>query len=250
MPENVENTLRQIRNAVRFHREVSAKPSHQGDYYRLDRSDAAGYFAIHPKWEKIIWSYFKDLHNKGEEVVHVDICGRATAENLGASRSYCFPFKKNQFREIFAGPRDVFIEGDIFRTRDFKKLINRLKLDNATPNLVTFEPVAGLGIYYPYDEMDEKLPKYCAVTYGQLEKRFRTIFGLLKPGGYIYLDRPFQLDGVEDFLRGRSAEQYELSLQLKRITDDFNCKFEVVKETTGLYFLIRKHLKAKKRKTQ
>jgi len=228
--------FRQIRETIKLHNSIS-KNKDPDDNYRLDRYNVNSYFDIHEKWRDKICSYFHELHDAGEKVVHVDICGRATARSLGADISYCFSFKTPLFRSILE-PNNVFIDGNIFNTSDFSSLINRLRKDNARPALVTFEPVAGLQDYHL---LAEHVPDYMKITYGQLEKRLTDMIGILRPGGYIYLERPFQFGTLADSFLRKDQKDYEISLSLKKISRLEKCRIEISSVIGGPYFLINKN---------
>lgn len=231
----------QIRKAIESHKQRSNENRPHDDEYRVDRYDASRYFAPHPKWGNQIREYFQELHNRNEEVVHVDVCGRATAEKLGADKSYCFSLKTPGVRKIVSEPNNVFIDGDIFNTEDFSNLIERLKQDNISPALVTFEPMAGLNRYEPMHNAEN--PIYENVTYGQLEKRLEKIVAILKPGGYVYLEKPFQSNGTADFIRRIPQKQWEITLNIKKLAERLKCKIKIATEISGPYFLIQKPLK-------
>lgn len=234
-------TFGQIRNAIRHHRKISEQKYPNDEHYQVDRSHTSLYFSQHRKWEEKIRSYFKELHKRGKQAVHVDICGRTIADDLGADRSYCFALKMSEYQDIISraisDADNVFIEGDLFNTRDFSKLIQRLKEDGIHPALVTFEPIVGLQQYDPFTIRD---PNYKEVTYGQLEKRLKTMIAISLPGGYIYLDKPFQSDGTADFFKGKCQKDYEISLRLKRIARQQKCRIEIGQEFSGPYFLLNK----------
>ena len=230
----------QIREAVKHYRKTT-EINRCDDYYPVDRYHAAGYFETNKKWKEIIRAYFGGLHNKGKEVVHVDICGRATAESLGADRSYCFSLKTPKHRRrvsrALSDADNVFIEGDLFSTPDFLNFMNRLKEDNVHPALVTFEPIVGLQGYNP---LGVAIPEYPETTYGLLEKRLKTMIEILQSGGYVYLGKPFQTDGLADFVQGKREKDYEISLHLKKIARQQKCRIAINEEFNGPYFLINK----------
>jgi hypothetical protein len=234
-------TFREIKMVVRNCWHESKQGRESGDYFRgCDRSNAALYFINHPKILRTICKYFQSIKDVGGEVVHVDICGRASAEVLGASKSYCFSLLTPRERKMFSSPENVFIDGDIFSTKDFTRLVKRLKQDSVIPSLVTFEPVAGLQKYnflLKYESLGR------AVLYNQLEKRLRVIINILRPGGYIFMGRAFQGEDTRDFINREPLEQYEKTLFLKRITKDLKCSVQAIRDPYGPYYLIRKHLK-------
>ncbi|MES3005447.1 MAG: hypothetical protein V4664_00710 [Patescibacteria group bacterium] len=229
-----------IRKAVEIHTDISDE-KRERDHYDLDRVSTSEYFKLHPKWEKGIKTFFGKLHEKGEGVAHVDICGRTDARSLGSDVSYCFSLKASDIRKSAADKSTIFIDGDIFNPNDFDLLIKRLKEDGVSPALVTFEPVAGLQSHFP--EFKKEVPMYEKVTYGQLEKRFRQIINILKPGGYVYIAKPFQFLGIEDFLRNKLKEEYEMSIRMKELASEEGCTIEISSELGGPYYLVRKPIR-------
>ena len=114
--------------------------------------------------------------------------------------------------------------------------------DNARPALVTFEPVAGLG---SYQWGDKYVSNYKSITYGRLEKRLVEMIHILRPGGYIYLERPFQMEGLAEFFQSKSQKDYDISIHLKKIARQQKCTIEISSCIGGPYFLLNKSFKAK-----
>jgi hypothetical protein len=218
-----------IRKALGYQRGVS-ETSSQKDEYPLDRHDAENYFWLQKEWKQEIVEYFNTLHSQGKDVVYVDICGRASAKNLGADRSYGFSLKTPEARREQSEAGDTFIDGDIFDSKAFASFLAFLKEKGDQPNFVTFEPAAGLKDYNPLNVPTEEGEKYKEVVYQQLEKRLVDMIEILKPGGYVYLSRPFQK--IENFVFD----------EIKRIVTDSGCEIEMSNTAAGPQFLIRKPL--------
>jgi|SRR5271168_2944511 len=235
--ENFES----VRKAVEHHNEISDE-RRDTDEYRLDRYDASEYFALFPKWKKTIEKYFAKLHNKGEEVVHLDVCGRADAQRMGADKSYLFSLKASEYRKDLSRPNNIFVDGDVFNPNDVRALTKKLEEDNISPALITFEPVAGLQAHDP-TLGHEDIPEYEAITYAQLGKVFGRMIRILKPGGYFYIAKPFQSMGISDFLQRLPQEQFEMSKKIKEMSADAECEVEVGKDIGGPYFLIHKPIR-------
>lgn len=229
-----------VRKAIEFHKRTS-DVGRQDDTYRLDRNDAEDYFGILPKWRSKLINYFDSLHEQGEKVVHVDICGRASARSLGADKSYFLSLNPGEFRKAISHKGDVFIDGDVFSPKDFLRLKKRLEEDGARPALVTFKPVAGLQNYFGAGMKVEGVPNYKEITHARLEKRLEEVVAILRPGGYVFLERPFQFDsGFINALEGKSQNEFDISIALKRIAKRLKCKIEIASVITGPYFLLHK----------
>ncbi len=228
----------QVRKTIDFHHSVFPKKM-ENDYYRLDRSSAINYFDIHPTWKKKIQLYFQTLRDQKEQAVSVDICGRAHGESLGSHKSYSFSINPSDICKIFAPKSQVFFSGDIFNSNNFAEFLTLIKDDK--PALVTFEPVAGLQTYGPEIKI-EGAPQYKEITYNILAKRLCDIISIVRPGGYVYLEKPFQFD-ADHFINALSQKpknQFTLCLAMKKIARKMKCKIEISPDVGGPYFLIKK----------
>ncbi len=242
------NKFGHVRSILKYQKKQSDRGRASGDYFRgCDRYKAYEYLERFPDLVRTVRGYSKSLREVGEEIVHVDICGRATGESLGANRSYCFSLQASEDRIGWAAKeKNILINGDIFSSRQFGFFINRLKQDKAEPAIITFEPVAGLGKYESFQDATG-MPKFKDICFRQLEKRFVALFELLKPGGYMFLGRAFQGQNISDWLSGKPTEEYATSLELKRITGKLKCRLQIIADPYGPYYFIRKHLKPKRR---
>jgi hypothetical protein len=239
-----------IRKALELHKKSTeeTREANNTDHYRVDRSNAERYFALHPEWQRKIKKYFQHIHSKGETVVYVDICGRASGDSLGADKTYCFSLKTPEMAKVFTSDNTSFIDGDIFNSKDFSNLLDKIEEGGVQPALVTFEPIVGLQAHTPDYTKKEVSENYKEATYQQLEKRLVDMIEILKPGGYVYLSRPFQFDdSARDFMQGKPVEEWSLSLQVKRVAGEHGCTVEVSGGLGGPYFLIKKLVRPKKK---
>lgn len=225
---------------MRYYASISAQKIDSGDYYRLDRNQTRQYFDIHKKW------FFKIkeslLKQKGKKI-HIDICGRTTACRMGFDASYCFSLKTSDFLKKISVNNHFFIDGDVFNPTEFNEFILFIKENKLYPSLVTFEPVAGLHEYGPYSVGVSKLTSnYPDFVYRYLKKRLEQVISILKPGGYIYLERPFQFDAdmMTEFLRGVPKNKMAISIAIKKIARLNKCTVEISHDCSGPYFLIHK----------
>lgn len=239
--------LGSIRKRVKEHREISNKEKDH-DYFRVDRAHTSGYFEILPEWRQKVRQFFHKVHEKGEKVVYVDVCGRTSADDLGADKSYCFSLQASEitksFRPIMSKTTE-FVDGDLFNAEDFDSLIQTLKERKESPALITFMPMAGLQSHGPRDSKSIE----AKVTYAMLEKRFRSLYSILKPGGFILLEKPFQMDSSNwaSFFRGVPQTEYEISKHFKKLAEELGFELSIESQTTGPYFLIRKPLRKKRK---
>lgn len=245
-------TRAEIRAVVEFHRAQAARGKRRTNPYKVDRRDAWQYLVLHKEWSKRIQKFLWGLRDQGVPAVYVDICGRARGEGLGADINYSFSL---QNKDHFIKYEDeVFIEGDLFNARDFGSFIRMLKENGHAPAFVTFEPVAGLQEHTPYkpehiewaltqgkEHSLSWVPKYIwAVTWQRLENNLRRLIEVLRPGGYIFLLRPFQLTDADEFFRRIPATEGRVARGVQRIVSEMRCTVEIVPSIVGPTCLIKK----------
>ncbi len=232
----------EIRKIIALLNATSKRRRATGEHYRLDRLDGSSYLDSFPKWQREITSYLSELRAKGEEPVYVDICGRAHGFTLGAVKCYSFSLQPipNYF---LPSEHKVMVEGNLFSGKDFNTFIQFLRNSGSRPAVVTFEPVAGLQYYTP----DVANGLFARIVYQRLESNLRRMYDLLLPGGFIYISRPFHLDGLREFFAGVPQEKSTLALQIQSFCQNRRCSLQINRSIFGPRFLIRKHLERKKR---
>jgi len=181
----------EIRKVMRYYNSVEMIKAEAGDHYRLDRNNTREYFFLHKEWYKKIEKYVNE--QKGSNLIHLDICGRTSARTMGFNESYCFALKTSELIKKFALKNHHFFNGSLFNPNKFKNFIKLIKDSGKFPSLVTFEPVAGLQDYGP-KVLIEGVSNYRDIVFTYLSKRLCQVVEILKPGGFIYMERPFQFD--------------------------------------------------------
>ncbi len=240
-----------IRKVLRYHKRKSERRRRTDDgYYRVNRLNASQYFffdnnefGIQSEWRKQVTSFFHQVHDQGQKVVYLDLCGEASARSLGADVSYTFSFQPYFTSELtnVIHPGVQKSDGDIFSLRDFSQMLQLIRDKGERLSLVTFDPIVGLQTHTPsHENKDEK-----AVIYGILEQRLRKVVELMVPGGFVYIGRPFQIDGLTDFLLKKRQSESDLSLHLQKIAASLKCSIEIAEVLTGPYFLLRKNKEGK-----
>jgi hypothetical protein len=240
------NSKSEVAKTIRYNRDITQRT--KNDHYRLNRFWAGGYFGIVPKWEKIIANYFKELHEQNEKAIYVDVCGRASASYLGADKNYQFCLQPYDHKiELFRD--EITVHGDIFNEKDYYSFLKLLRQNNDFPALITFLPVAGLQGYTPDEIFGDAPNMHSKVTYQRLKNNLRKSIEVLREGGYIFIDRPFQFGryaGAAEFMQRRPQDQYELSLWMKLFCKEMKCTLKVESNIGGPHFLIRKRRKARR----
>ncbi|MEK7228010.1 MAG: hypothetical protein AAB681_01485 [Patescibacteria group bacterium] len=239
------SSLGEIRKILEFYKNATKEAllSNRNDFYRVDRRDASGYFGIMPKWKQKIGEYLFQIRNLKQKVVHIDICGRACGRSLGADKSYCFSLLTSDFSKRLLPNSKILIDGDLFNPVDFSGFLKIIKKGRVAPAFVSFMPMAGLQSYGFSNGRDKVFPNYEKITYHVLAKRLKSIVQVLRPGGYVLLERPFQCVGLGDFLLGIPQEKSEFALLVKAFARKIKCSVEIHSDIGGPYFLLRKWLK-------
>lgn len=190
--------------------------------WEVYRSDASEYF-LSDEWQERVRNFFDKLHQNGEKAVYVDLCGTANGATLGADKSYGFSLQIPKNLETTS--KYVLIEGDIFSSKDFQKLLSQLKHDEQ-PALVTFEPYGGIqGHIRPTKdltsgEMPESEVKKAQAAYYKLGSNLKKLIEILKPGGFILIgDFGVLPDHLEEIV-------HALPQELESIARQANCSLE------------------------
>ena len=224
-----------LREQLAITEEVRRSNPH--DFYGLDRAFTYNYLSDFPKWREMVVDFFREIRDANEEVINVDLCGSATATSLGADRNYSFRLGEKYFS--FEDSSMTLVQGDIFNPRQFGEFIYRLREETEGVALATFFPVAGLQSYTPLERNKD-------VVYAQLAKRFRQVVEVLRPGGFFLMRRPFEIDGLKEFLSHIPQEENDLSLYVKQAAKDSGCTVRINPTIHGPHFLIRKRKKRSK----
>lgn len=226
-----------IRNLLIRNRSLAEKKSRGG--WLRDNTSIYDYFSQFEKFKKRVVRLSDDLAEQKLEFIHVDICGRADADCYGSDRSFLFALNIDDDPSFLQFRNATAYNGDIFRNRDCRGFIRLLRSLNVSPSLITFRPVAGLQRYdEPINGMDMEASR--AIVYRQLEKRLFLFHEVLKPGGLIFMERPFQNMGFVDFAKGLPQEEWEVSLQIKRASKKLRCGYEIAKSIDGPHYLLTK----------
>jgi hypothetical protein len=150
-------------------------------------------------------------------------------------------------RRIVHPKQDVIIDGDLFNMRDFYSFLALMRGRGDRPAFATFYPMAGLQNYTPWpSEKSRHTPLHPQITWQRLENNLRKLLQVMKPGGYVYLDRPFQLcdPDLGDWLfrRERNLEFKDFTSVkwIKAFCKGKKCSVEFERDITGMKFLLRK----------
>lgn len=237
------HTRTEVRNALNDISGITTRDASGANYYQLDRLDAAKYLWGMPEWKSAISEFFQGLLRLGEKVVYVDICGRSNAASLGADKNYSFSLQPTDHHGFRCGG-EVRVQGDIFSAKDFYSFVNLLRRNGDHPALVTFEPVAGLQSHAPR-LLDNPPTLQLEVTYQRLENNLRKMIQIVRPGGFIFLECPFQGMNFRDWFEKKPVEQYESSLWVKDFCTANKCDLQIVKTIVGPRYLLRKRMPRK-----
>lgn len=238
-----------MREAILWNRARSAEDYDKDPYiHRVDRKHC-DYMSLLPKWERKVQDYIWQLKQAGQRVVYADICGRTTAVERGADISYGFSLHASEMTRIVHPKQDILVDGDLFRMRDFYSFLALMRDKGDRPAFVTFNPMAGLQSYTP-SESDKYINTrlHPRVTWQRLANNLRHLLEVVRPGGYVYLDRPFQLAGTDtiDWLLKKELKDYQSAMWMKEFCKGKQCSVMVDRDISGLKFLLHKRNQRRK----
>ena len=238
LSKSPEYTLGNMRTIVRELQRTAQISLQIGEHYRLDRLNPFSYLDAFPRWHETIANYLRSLGQQGKSVVFADICGRASIPWVQAN--YSFSLQPIDFRSRLIGTTSV--EGDIFARHDFPRFIDLIAGQGHLPAWVTFNPVAGLqGYYLPKDIALAEL--HHAIVYKRLAQHLELLIRVLRPGGYVFLGRPFSFMYAREFLCRVPQEKYAACLWAKDFCRQHHCSLQIGPSMSGPYWLIRKWLR-------
>lgn len=214
----IKSTLRECRRVAELNDDV---------YPGCDRTSCWGYFSENGDLRSKVLGYIGLLPKSRKPIVHIDFGGRAHAFEFGADISYSFALNKNDGR--FGERNQIYFQGDFFNGKDFTRFLTTLREKEHFPSFVTFAPHAGFQ-EIPYNE----------VTKAILGKRFCQVVEIMNPGGLLYLERPFAISDISDFIRGLKQGEYELTLDVKKLSRKTGCRVQMSESIYGPRFLVQK----------
>jgi hypothetical protein len=239
-PFNTRAGLIRVLDKIRL---ISAREAatHDG-YYRVDRSDAWEYLWARDKWKKLVLAYFKEVRSEGDEVVYADICGRCNAFSMGVKTNYSFALQPAGYY-FLRSKRSIEVVGNIMHRVEFNRFVQRIKDDGHRLSFATFVPIVGLQPHIP--ELHDELHQH--VVYAHFAKCLAQLIGVMRPGGLIYLESPFQFMNFGDWFNKKPVEEYESSLWLKALCTRLGCSLSIDRSIGGPQYLIRTRRKRKKK---
>jgi hypothetical protein len=234
-------SVSEVKEVIRWNRAATAEAYPNDPYnWRVDRL-YSDYMSLQPKWDRKVKHYLRELKARGERVIYADICGRTTATGWGVDASYCFALHTSKITRMRHPQEDVIVDGDLFRMRDFYSFLALMRDRGDRPAFVTFYPMAGLQRYTPSERNARLHPR---VTWQRLENNLRRLIEVVRPGGYLYIDRPFQLADVDlgDWLRRPRVElkDYTSVRWMKAFCKGKRCSVEFDRDISGTKLLLRK----------
>jgi hypothetical protein len=236
--------LRDIKTVVQRHKKLG-KVSWENDYegYRVNRAHADAYFDHIPEVRVKVQEKFAKMRSKGEKIVHIDIAGNCSALSyLRADISYLSPLTVIPYREQYARTGEVFVPGNVFDAQHIARLKEKVLEESGRPALITFNPIAGLQRHDPLHNRWVKVSEevFDKVTFAMLEKRLKTLLGMLTRGGFMFVERPLQSIGIVNFLQGIPQDQTSYAHKVREIAEANKCSVTFYKGIGGPYALIRR----------
>ena len=151
--------------------------------YTRDAKDYVDLFApIFPEIKELS-EKFKDQHERGEEVLVVDLLGEANAWSLGADHSICFTRTRDPKA---AGDTKTVVEGDLYLDKDVRRLLQTVDFFKVPISCVFCKPVAGI-----------KGDKHSAYSFKRLYDVLASLYARLASEGDMYIRLLYMHDSME-----------------------------------------------------
>lgn len=224
-----------MREAVKRLRRLSDKETKGNHFYRVDRNDASSYFFGLNDWRREVTKYTDSVREQGETTAFLDICGTTCARNLGCNMNYQFTIQSK--RMLVEMKHIVPIVGDLFSRNDFNQVIARIKADGHLLSFTAFQPIVGLQSFTP-----KQGTMFENVVYHHLAKQLAKVVEITRDGGYILLERPFQLcpHDIGNWVRRKNTIESTSHDWMKRHARSLHCKIRVVDTSCGPNWLLCK----------
>jgi hypothetical protein len=209
-------------------------------HYRVDRSWADEYFFQLDAWKRDIADFATIVRDSGQSATHLDICGNTSARSLGYDHSYQFSMSEREY-----WPADcTACRGDIFDKRALRDFLRKIEAERGKLSFTTFMPMAGLQSYTPREDP----VSHRDVLYQRLFQQLELVLRHTSVGGYVLLERPFQLDVADgrigDFLSRTPFEQSSFHTAIVTWSKKLRCSVRGQHNSTGGNWLLRKDYKS------
>lgn len=199
---------------------------------------ATAYFCGLEMWLQEVREYLNEVKKSGEKAVFLDVYGRAHARDLGCDVNYHFTVQKPDILTPLVTMYTTRFEGNLFSSTDLFKSLEQVRNNGHQLSLVTFIPIARLQAYTPH----RKDRVMINVIYQKLFNQLELLVEILRPGGYICLERPFPICPFDtvDFLHAKKPTKYTSHKWLKIVAKKLNCSLRVENTATGHVWLLKK----------
>ncbi|OGG86067.1 hypothetical protein A2392_01215 [Candidatus Kaiserbacteria bacterium RIFOXYB1_FULL_46_14] len=204
----------------------------------MDRMCAAAYFHGLEMWLKEVREYLNEVKTSNGTAAFLDVCGQAHARNLGCGTNYHFTVQEPDLLTPLLTQYSTRFVGNIFSPTDLLDSLSQIIGDGHQLSLVTFFPVAGLQPYTPHRK-DKVMTN---VVYQKLFCQLELLVEMLRPGGYIFLERPFPLCPFDttDFFHSKKPTKYTSHKWIKVAAKKLNCNLRVMRTIRGNVWLLKK----------
>ncbi len=227
----------ELREAIKKLHGIQVRCAASRHNYPVDRLFTALYFTDSrlDAWLAEIKEYAKDTRLQGKPVLHLDVCGNTVATRLGFDHSYQMSMSTSSY---FIERDCTAIRLDIFNPTSLKICLQKIQNERGKLTLTTFRPLAGLQAFMTLGQSEA----YVDLIYNRLFKQLAFIVEATQVGGYIHLERPFQMDDtIGAFLLGDKASEMIPHITLKKWARKLHCTIRFQYGPFGHKWLLRKN---------
>lgn len=207
-------------------------------HYRVNRFWTDLYFSDSQlyKWQTEIRGFASNVRSIGQPVLHLDVCGNTIATRMGFDHSFQVSMQDTRL----AISKATSYRADIFTRQSLKPILEEITRENGQLTLTTFQPKAGLQSYMTLGQSEA----YRDVIYHRLYQQLELIVKATRIGGYIHLERPFQMDeSMVEFLRKTPPNKQLSHVTLKAWARKLQCSIRLHYDSFGHKWLLRKDYK-------
>jgi hypothetical protein len=230
----------ELRDGVMKMRSVISNNPTSSHYYRVDRSWADEYFFQLDAWKREIVDFASTVRDSGQSAVHLDICGNTSARSLGYEHSYQFSMSTRGHWPVDC----TAYRGDIFDKQALRDFLQQIEAERGKLSFTTFMPMAGLQSYTP----QRSCASHRDVLYQRLFQQLEQVLLHTQVGGYVLLERPFQLDSgdgrIGDFLSRTPFKQTAFHTAVKAWAKLLKCSVRGKDSIVGGNWLLKRDHKS------
>jgi hypothetical protein len=208
-------------------------------HYRVDRIWTNIYFSDTRlyDWQAEVEGFARHVQSTGSPALFLDVCGNTNAIRMGFDHS--FQASMSHEGTLIKKAATVY-RTDIFAHPGLKPVAEDITQNHGQLTLTIFRPLAGLQAYMTLGKSDA----YSTLVHHRLFRQLELVVNATRVGGYIHLERPFQMDeSIGEFISKTPARKRLSHVTLKSWARTLHCSVRLHHDSFGPKWLLRKDYK-------